>query len=117
MRQDGHVAEAPRSALLHVGAGRLASRTHEGIIAALERHIALLGATHLRHHTPCWETEQRFDTLAIPTSGFLLLVVCFWRGVSSIFARNPVLVNKRLSAPYYRTQTLASMMAKSRFSF
>src|SRR5260370_41146130 len=29
------------------------------------------------------------------------------------FARNPVLVNKRLSAPYYRTQTLASMMAKS----
>src|SRR5262249_4743335 len=29
------------------------------------------------------------------------------------FARNPGLVNKRLLAPYYRPQTLASMMAKS----
>src|SRR6266851_5128883 len=29
------------------------------------------------------------------------------------FARHPVLVNNRLSAACYRTQTLASMMAKS----
>src|SRR2546428_9013591 len=33
------------------------------------------------------------------------------------FARNPVLVNNRLSAACYRTQTLASMMAKSLFFF
>jgi hypothetical protein len=30
------------------------------------------------------------------------------------FARNPVLVNNRLSAACYRTQTLASNLAKSR---
>jgi len=113
MLQDGQVAEAPRSALLHVGAVRLAAGTHEVIIAALERQSALLGAKHLSNHTQFWETEPRFDTLEIHASGFLLLVVFFWRGLSRIFARNPGLVNKRLSAPYYRTQTLASMMAKS----
>jgi hypothetical protein len=56
-----------------VGAGRLASRTHEVIIAALERQIELLGAKHLSNHTKFWETEQRFDTLEIHASGFLLL--------------------------------------------
>jgi len=52
--QDGQVAEAPRSALLHVGAVRLASRTHEVIIAALEMQIELLGAKHLSNHTKFW---------------------------------------------------------------
>src|SRR5713101_2836666 len=33
------------------------------------------------------------------------------------FARNPVFVNKRLSAACYRTQTLASNLAKSRRAF
>jgi len=84
MLQDGQVAEAPRSALLHVGAARLASGTHEVIIAALEMHIELLGAKHLRNHTKFWETEQRFETMEIHAHGFLLLVVFFWRGLSSI---------------------------------
>ena len=78
--QDGQGAEAPRPALLHVGAARLAAGTHEVIRAALERHIELLGATHLRHHTQCWETEPRCDTMEIHTHGCLLLVVFFWRG-------------------------------------
>src|SRR2546427_1558717 len=33
------------------------------------------------------------------------------------FARNPVLVNERLSAPCYRPQTLASNLAKSLIEF
>ena len=82
--QDGQGAEAPRPALLHVGAARLASATHEGLIAALERHIALRGATPLSKHTTCWETEHRFETMAIHAHGFLRLVVFFWRGFSSI---------------------------------
>jgi hypothetical protein len=113
MLQDGQGAEAPLSALLHPGAARLASRTHEVRLSALAMHSELLRAKHLSNHTKFWETEQRFDTLEIHAYGSLLLVVFFWRGLSRIFARNPVLVNKRLSAPYYRTQTLASMMAKS----
>jgi hypothetical protein len=82
--QDGQGAEAPRAALRHPGAARLTSGTHEGIIAALERHIELLGATHLRQHTTCWETAPRFETMEIHAHGFLLLVVFFWRGLSSI---------------------------------
>ena len=54
MLQDGQVAEAPWSALLHVGAARLASGTHEVIIAALEMQIELLGAKHLSNHTKFW---------------------------------------------------------------
>jgi len=41
--------------------------------------------------------------------GFLLLALMFIQNI----ARNPVLVNNRLSAASYRTQPLASMMAKS----
>jgi hypothetical protein len=54
MLQDGQVAEAPRSALLHVGAARLASGTHEVILSALEMHLELLGAKHLSNHTKFW---------------------------------------------------------------
>src|ERR1700730_7064780 len=38
-------------------------------------------------------------------------------GVSQNFARNPALVNKRLSAACYRPQTLASILAKSLIDF
>ena len=54
MLQDGQVAEAPRSALLHVGAARLASGTHEGIISALERQIELLGLHLQVNDTEFW---------------------------------------------------------------
>jgi hypothetical protein len=84
MLQDGQVAEAPRSALLHVGAARLASGTYEVILSALEMHLELLGAKHLSNHTKFWETEQRFETMEIHAHGFLLLIVFFWRGLSRI---------------------------------
>jgi hypothetical protein len=84
MLQDGQVAEAPWSALLHAGAARLAAGTHDVIIAASQMHIELMGANHLSDHTKFWETEQRFDTMEIHVHGFLLLVVFFWRGFSRI---------------------------------
>src|SRR3989454_10118660 len=78
------VCSSDLSALLHAGAARLASGTHDVLIAALEMQIELLGATHLSDHTKFWETEQRFETMEIPAHGFLRLVVFFWRGLSRI---------------------------------
>jgi hypothetical protein len=47
--------------------------------------------------------------MEIHAHGFLLLALMFIQN----FARNPVLVNNRLSAASYLTQPLASNLAKS----
>jgi hypothetical protein len=109
MLQDGQVTDAPRSALLHPKAACLTSGTHEVIVSAFEMHLQLLGAEHLTDDAKFWETEPRFDTMEVHKHRFLTS-----GGISfQNFARNPVLVNKRLSAPCYRPQTLASNLAKS----
>jgi hypothetical protein len=47
MLENGQVAYAPRAALLHAGAARLASGTQDVIVSAFEMHIQLLGAEYL----------------------------------------------------------------------
>jgi hypothetical protein len=69
----------------------------------------LLWSENLTDNAKFWETEQRFDTMDIHEHGFLLLALRFIQNV----ARNPVLVNNRLSAASYLSQPLASNLAKS----
>jgi hypothetical protein len=54
MLEDGQVAYAPRAALLHAGAARLASGTQEMIVSAFEMHIQLLGAKYLTDDAKFW---------------------------------------------------------------
>jgi hypothetical protein len=52
--QDGQVAEAPRAALFHTGAARLASGTHDVVVSAFEMQLKLLGAEHLTDDAEFW---------------------------------------------------------------
>jgi hypothetical protein len=107
--QDRQVTDAPRSALFDLGATRLATGTHDGGVSAFEMQRKLLWSENLTDNAKFWEIEQRFETMEIHEQGFLLLALMFIQN----FARNPVLVNNRLSAASYLTQPLASNLAKS----
>ena len=52
--QHGSVTEAPRSAFLHAETAHLASRTHDGGVAAFEVHIQQLRANDLIDDTAFW---------------------------------------------------------------
>jgi hypothetical protein len=52
--QDGHIADAPWSALFDAGAARLASGTHDGVVFAFEMHLKLFGAKHLSDDAKLW---------------------------------------------------------------
>src|SRR5439155_15649133 len=54
MLQDGYVADAAWSALLHASAARLAPGTHEVIVSAFKMHLQLLGAEHLTDDAKFW---------------------------------------------------------------
>ena len=73
MLQDGQVAHASRSALLHPGTARLTSGTPEVIVSAFEMQLQLLGAEHLSDDAEFGETESRCDPMEIHEHGFLLL--------------------------------------------
>jgi hypothetical protein len=107
--QDGQVAEATRPALLHPRAARLTPGTHDVGVSTFERYIKLFGAEHLTDNAEFGQTQSRFDTREIHAHGFLFPEEVFIQN----FARNPVLVNERLSAPCHRPQTLTSNLAKS----
>src|SRR5574341_961517 len=100
MLQDGQVADAPRSALLHLRAARLASATHDGRGAAFEMHLQLLGGKHLIDDAKFWEIEQRFDPMKIRQHGFLRLggwIPRIVRGILclSMSASEPLVIGPR----------------------
>src|SRR5215217_6443272 len=52
--QDRQVTQAPRSALFHAAAARLASGTHKRDVSAFEMQIELLGANYLIDDAEFW---------------------------------------------------------------
>src|SRR5712691_2207079 len=77
--QDRQGAQAPQSALFDAGAARLASGTHDGVLAAFEMQLKLCGAKHLSDDATCWASAQRCDTMEIHAHRALLLGGFSWK--------------------------------------